>query len=33
LYRQRHAPWPDRMPPKFEVERVRDRHFKLTARL
>jgi hypothetical protein len=33
MYRQRYAPWPDRMPPRFEVERLRDQHFKLIARV
>jgi len=23
LYRQRYAPWPDRMPPRFDVERFK----------
>jgi hypothetical protein len=30
---QRYAPWPDRMPPRFKVERLEDQHFKLIARI
>jgi hypothetical protein len=33
MYRQRYAPWPDRLPPRFEVERLKDQHFKVIARV
>jgi hypothetical protein len=33
LYRQRYAPWPDRVPPRFEVECLKDKHFRVIAEL
>lgn len=33
LYRQRYAPWSDRMPPKFKVECIKKEHFRLIEKV